>query len=206
MTVKSLTDTRSHCSQVGCDPGKWCRAALSIALLAGCTAPPDVAIEEEPPPAINTSFDRLADVLSGIGGGDVLLYEGLPSEFWEPRLRQRALKEEETIALHGYAVHDYARQLPEEDAGSLTVLLSSKESFAPYRAGKSCGGFQPEFCLEWKADGGRTQVLISLECGEAKLFGPKGELYCDLLPAASQKLKRLLLRHQNHSPAAAADE
>src|SRR5262245_16010834 len=207
MMDRSLTDIKFHRSRVGFDSGTWCRAALSIALLAGCTAPPDVAIEEEPPPAINTSFDRLGDVLSGIaGGGDLVLYEGLPSEVWEPHLRQKALKEEETIVLHGYAVYDDAQQLPTEDAGSLTVLLSTNESFAPYRAGKACGGFQPEFCLEWKVDGAATQALISLECGEAKLFGPKGELYCDLVPAASQKLKPLLTRYQNHSPAAEADK
>src|SRR5262245_47272654 len=143
MMDRSLTDINPPSSRVGFCPGTWCRAALSIALLAGCTAPPDVTIEEEPPPAINTSFDRLADVLSGIvGGGDLVLYEGLPSEFWESHLRQKALQEEETILLHGYAVYDGARQLPTEDAGSLTALLSTKESFATYRAGKACGGFQ----------------------------------------------------------------
>jgi hypothetical protein len=204
---KSLTDINSPCVRVGNDLGTWWRAGLSIALLAGCTAPPDVAIEEEPPPAINTNFDRLGDILSGISGaGDLLLYEGLPSEFWEPQLRQKALKEEETIALHGYAVYDDARQLPAEEADPLTSLLSTKESFAPRRAGKACGGFQPEFCLEWTGGGAATQALISLECGEVKLFGPKGELYCDLVPAASQKLKPLLTRHQNRPPIADADE
>jgi hypothetical protein len=203
---KSLTDIKPAKSVAGSGWGKWRWWVLPIALLSGCTARPDIAIEEEPPPAIDTNFDRLADVLSGIGGGDLLLYEGLPSEFWEPQLRQKALKEEETIALHGYAVYDDARPLPAEDAGSLTSLFSAKESFAPRRAGKACGGFQPEFCLEWKVGEAATQALISLECGEVKLFGPNGELYCDLVPAASQKLKPLLTRHQNHSPVADADE
>jgi hypothetical protein len=181
--------------------GKWRWWALPIALLSGCTARPDVAIEEEPPPAIETSFDRLADILSGISaGGDVLLYEGLPSEFWEPQLRQNALKEAETVSLHGYSVYDDVRQLPAEDAGPLTALFSARETFAPYRTRKACGGFQPEFCLEWKAGEAATQALISLECGEVKLFGPRGELYCDLTPAAAQTLKPLLLRHQIHAP------
>jgi hypothetical protein len=207
MTDKSLTGTDLARSVAGNRPGNWRWWALPVALLSGCGAPSDVTIAEDPPPATDTNFDRLADILSGIpGAGDLLLYEGLPSEFWEPELRQTALRETETTVLHGYTVYDDARLLPVEDARLLTALLSAKESFAPYRSGKSCGGFQPEFCVEWKADGAAIQALISLECGEAKLFGPKGELHCDLAPAASQELKPLLMAYRNHSPTTETDE
>jgi hypothetical protein len=207
MMGKSSTGTDPVRSVTGNRLGNWRWWALPVALLSGCGAPSAVTIAEESPLATDTNFDRLADILSGIpGAGDMFLYGGLPSEFWEPELRQTALREAETTVLHGYTVYDDARLLPVEDARLLTALLSAKESFARYRAGKSCGGFQPEFCLEWKVGEAATEALISLECGEVKLFGPKGELYCDLVPVALQKLKPLLTRHQNHSPVMDSDE
>jgi hypothetical protein len=176
---------------------------LAVTLFAGCTARPEVAVEEEPPPATDTNFDRLADILGGISSaGEVLLYEGLPSEFWEPELRARELRQKETVRLQGYPFYDEAQQMPATDAAALTVLLSARESFARYNSRKSCGGFQPEYCLEWTTGEAGTQALISLECGEVKLYGPRGELYCDLAAAAVQKLKQVLSPYQKNSPAA----
>ncbi len=180
---------------------------LSVALLTGCSQGADVAVPYEPPPPTDTNFDRLAEVLAGIpDGGEVLIYEGLPSEFWEPELRLRELKEQETIEVHGYPVYDDLQTMPEADAGELTRLFTAKESFARYRSQKPCGGFQPEFCLQWNEGEAATVALISMECGEVKLYGPRGELHCDLAPAAVQTLKALLLRYQKNSPAPGSGE
>ncbi len=169
------------------------RLLLVVVLLTGCTARSEVAVDEERPPAVDTDFNRLSDVLSGIdGAGEVLLYEGLPSEFWEPELRQKALKELETAQLFGYAVYDEAQALNPADADELTRLLTARESFARYSSQKACGGFQPEFGVQWQAGDAATVALISLECGEVKLYGPRGELYCDLVPDVVLKLKPLL--------------
>ncbi len=180
---------------------------LAVTLFVGCTVRQDVPVEEEPPPATDTNFDRLPAVLREISSaGEVLLYEGLPSEFWEPELRTRALKEKETIRLQGYAFYDEAQQLPAADASALTALLSATESFARHSSRKSCGGFQPEYCLEWTTGASSTQAVVSLECGEVKLYGPQGELYCDLVPEVVQKLKPLLSAFQKNAPAADSGE
>jgi hypothetical protein len=145
--------------------------------------------------------------LGGISSaGEVLLYEGLPSEFWEPEWRARELREKETIRLQGYAFYDEAQQMPAKEAAALTVLLSASESYARYNSRKSCGGFQPEYCLEWTTGEASTEVLISLECVEVKLYGPRGDLYCDLIPDAVQKLKQLLSGYRRNSPAADSSE
>ena len=172
---------------------------LICALLVGCSRGP---IDNEPPPPTDTSFDRLPAILAGLSSaGEVLLYEGLPSEFWEPELRQRELGEKETIKLHGYPVHEETMQIQETDAGRLTALFSAKKSFAPYRGSKACGGFQPEFALEWKTDEAVTLALICLECGEVKLFGPNTELYCDLSGEVVLQLQQLLDPYRMNSPA-----
>jgi hypothetical protein len=180
---------------------------LVVILFVGCSARPEVAVEEEPPPATDTNFDRLPDILRGItSAGEVLLYEGLPSEFWEPEARARELREKETMRLQSYPFYDESQQMPTADAAALTALLSVSESFARYNNRKKCGGFHPEYCLEWTTGAAGTQALISLECGEVKLYGPRGELYCDLTSGTVQKLKPLLSRYQKNSPAADSGE
>ena len=43
-----------------------------------------------------------------------------------------------------------------------------------------------------------TQALICLECREVKMFGPKGELHCDLSIEAGQRLAQLLSPYQKN--------
>lgn len=166
---------------------------LGVALLAGCTSEVPLDLDQQPPAATDTDFSRLSVLLAGVtSAGEVFFYEGLPSDFWEPELRARELKEKETIAIHGYPFYDGQDVLPAATAGPLTKLFSATASFAPYASQKKCGGFSPEFCLEWKTGDATTQALICLECGEVKLFGSQSELHCDLSQDAAGRLKQLL--------------
>lgn len=175
---------------------------LVAVLLAGCGRGATIDVDDEPPPSTDTSFERLPALLTGItSAGEVLLYEGLPSEFWEPELRQQEFAQKETIKLHGHPVYEELLPVQEKDSSRLTALFSAKESFAKYRSQKTCGGFQTEFAVEWKTGGATTLALICLECGEVKLFGPEGELYCDLKPEVVLELKELLHPYQVQNPA-----
>jgi hypothetical protein len=164
----------------------------AVALLDGCAQQATIDVDS-PPPVTDTNFARLSVVLAGVtSAGEVFLYEGLPSEFWEPELRARELKEKETITIRGYPFYDGTLALPAASTRPLTELLSTAKSFAPYTSQKKCGLFNPEFCLEWKTSEATTQALICLECGEVKLYGPNVELHCDLSSSAAQQLKQFL--------------
>lgn len=166
---------------------------LLVPLLAGCSQAPNVI--EEAPPNIPTSFERLPQILESIrSGSGMAVYLGLPSVFWEPALRERELREKPTIERAGYRLYDMPLQLPDEDRARLTALFGSTASFAPHRGGKPCGGFNPDYCVEWSSDGETTTALISVECGEVKFHSSKGELYCDFSPSASATAKAALER------------
>ncbi|MCC7422713.1 MAG: hypothetical protein IT428_20730 [Planctomycetaceae bacterium] len=171
------------------------RWLVAVLFLAGCAKPP--AVIDEIPPEISTSFERLPGILSSIRGPqDVVLREGLPSGFWEPELRVQALRERATIERHGYRLYDARLPATEEDCAQLTAIFASSTSFAPRRSAKQCGGFYPEYGIDWNTGEETTTALISLECGEVKLHSPKSDLYCDLSPAAASKLKSLLTDRQ----------
>ena len=149
----------------------------------------------------NTNFAHLPLILAGIPkSSDISLYEGLPSEFWEPELLERELKEKKTIKLHGYRFYEELITMDGTDAEHLTALFSSKNAFKAFVKTKRCGGFYPGYCVEWSKAETTTQCLICLECGDVKMFGANSELHCDFSVDAHQKLKQLLGHYQKNRP------
>ena len=78
----------------------------------------------------------------------------------------------------------------------MSALFSSKTTFRRHDGKKRCSGYSPEYGVEWKAGEAVTRALICLECAEVKMFGPKGELYCDLSAEAKQTLESSLGRYR----------
>ena len=86
-------------------PFRW--FLLTALLFVGCESKLQVELEVATPPPIETNFERLPLILAGIQKtGDVRLYEGLPSDFWEPELLEQELKRKKTIRLQGYPVYE----------------------------------------------------------------------------------------------------
>ena len=174
---------------------------FTASLFAACSPASRVEVEYELPQKTDANFANLAQVLTGIPKArDMILHEGLPSEFWEPELRERELNQKAIIKLHGCAFYADSIALDGTDAERLTALLSSKKSFKRYDGKKSCSGYYPEYCVEWKSDDAVTQALICLECREIKMFGPTCELHCDLSIEAEQGLSQLLSLYQKNRP------
>jgi hypothetical protein len=175
------------------------RLVLPLALIAGCSQASHIEVPYEPPIKTDTSFANLPLILAAIPrSADVRLYRGLPSEFWEPELRAQELNRSKTIRLHGYPFYDEPIPIQEADAGRLTTLLSSEATFRRHDGKKRCGGYSPEYGVEWKAGADSTRALICLECLEVKLFDAKHELYCDLNPEVRQSLESSLSRYRRH--------
>jgi hypothetical protein len=176
--------------------------SLFAVLCLGCNSAAEVA-DETPPPAVSIDFARLPEILTGVQKtGSVVVYAGLPSQFWEPQLRNQELLQKETLDVHGHPVYDDPQTPATADSEQLTSLLSAKGSYQPLSSGKGnkCGGFTAEYCVEWTSGDTATQILICLECGEAMLFGPQSELYCNFSPEIAQRLKQLLAPYQKETP------
>src|SRR5215218_7861391 len=100
---------------------------LLPALIAGCSQPPSVEVVHEQPKPISKDLGRLPSILDGIAKSrEVLLHEGLPSEFWEPELMEREVARKKTIRLHGYPFYDERIVRGQADAGQLTALFSAR--------------------------------------------------------------------------------
>jgi hypothetical protein len=176
---------------------------IAATMFAGCSQPAKTEPEFEPPKEVSTDFGRLRSVLEGIRRpGERVLYAGLPSEFWEPQLRELEVSRNRTVRLQGYLFYDARLELTAEDAERVTTLLSSERSFQRRRGAKTCSGYEPDYCIEWKSSDATTRILICLDCGEVKIFGPRTDLYCDLSSESNQKLDQWLKPYQKRPPAA----
>lgn len=172
-----------------------------IGLLAGCAPEANVAVEPLAAVPISTDFGHLPAVLRGIGkAAEVAVYEGLPSEFWEPQLREEELKRKKTTRLNGYVFYDERVALSERAAGQFTSLFASKSAYKRYRAQKPCGGYHADYCIEWKSGDAVTRALVCLECGEVKFCAPRSELYCDLNAEAGERIAQRLTPYQKNRP------
>lgn len=175
---------------------------LAATLFAGCSQPAKPEPEFEPPKEVSTDFVRLKSALEGLRkSGEVVLYAGLPSEFWEPQLREQEASRNRTVRLQGYLFYDARLELKGEDAERLTSLLSTERSFQRHRGAKTCSGYAPDYCIEWKSSDATTRILICLECGEVKIFGPRSDLYCDLSAESGRRLEQWLKPYQKSPPA-----
>ncbi|QEH34637.1 hypothetical protein OJF2_31780 [Aquisphaera giovannonii] len=174
---------------------------LAVVLLAGCSRPAAPVPQAEPPKEVSTDFKRLKSVLEGLRKPEAIaVYPGLPSEFWEPQLREVEASRNRTVRLQGYLFYDDRLELKGEVADRLASVLTAERSFQRRRAAKKCGGYDPDYCIEWRSDGATTYILVCLECGEVKLFGPRAELYCDLSAESGQDLERWLKPFRKYQP------
>lgn len=192
MMEKSLTT--SNPSQL------LCLLVLAVALCTGCRET-SVVVSAAPPPAIDTRFERLPLVLTGIqNDAEVTLWEGLPDLFWEPDLHGHELKRQKTVQQHGYPFYEESRTIPKNEASQITACFSSPESFSAYGGPKKSGEYNPDYCVSWKTSGRITHALVSLENAEVKLYSSNAELYCDLNPAVASQLKQLLQPFRKNRP------
>lgn len=172
-----------------------------MGLCTGCAQAVDEAVPPDTPDRISTDFGRLPSLLEGVRKDrEVIVYEGLPSEFWEPELREREARAKKTTRLHGYTFYEVPQALSGADAEQVTSLFAARGSFRRYRSQKACGGYHPDFCIEWKDGASRTRALICVDCGEVKFFGPDSELHCDLIPDAGERVLRWLAPYQKNRP------
>lgn len=169
-------------------------------LILGCGPAPIIQMEEAPSVEISNNFANLPPLLKGVGAGELTLYEGLPSEFWESQTRERELQSQKCIRLLGHPFYELQLTLNEEDAKRLTQLLSMQTSFRAFRSQKQCAGFHADYCLEWATPEAVTQAIVSLECEEIILSGPAGALKCDLGADVAAELKSLLGQYQQSRP------
>ncbi|MDB5386806.1 MAG: hypothetical protein JWM11_2452 [Planctomycetaceae bacterium] len=114
--------------------------------------------------------------------GQLTVWEGLPHQWYESELLESELRTKQTIEDHGFPFYAKSQQISSEDAGKIKRILLNPWSYrrrAP-NTKKTCGGYHPDYALEWTDTDGKHQIQRCFGCGEVKLYGPVNDAHYDL--------------------------
>ena len=94
------------------------------------------------------SFEQFDDFARLINTSQKLvLYEGLPHQYWEPEAFAQEKAVEPTIELNDWPFYPPPITLSSADESKFGRLFANRDGFVPYRGTKNCGGFQ--FLQNW---------------------------------------------------------
>ena len=102
-------------------------------------------------------------------------YEGLPHPMYEEETFREELKTKQTVQLSGFPFYREPLAIKDEDVKTLRGLLGDRSTYQSYTGEKKCGGFHPDYAVEWSTEGKVYRCLICFGCSEARFDGPNGE-------------------------------
>jgi len=149
------------------------------------------------------SFKLLPEFSRGIQGCDTLVvYEGLPHQMTEKDVFQREMARTKTVEIERHRF--YAKPVPisAEAAEKLRKLYVKKGTFAPSEGVKYCGGFHPDWCLQWTRGSQTWTVHLCFGCNEMMTFhgGKTLETYIHS-GNVSDQFRAILAPYQKERPA-----
>jgi hypothetical protein len=130
----------------------------------------------------------------------VVLYEGLPHQLFEKRLLAEERRTRVVEELNGWPFYQEPLALSARDAERLSGFLGDPATYLPFKGEKLCGGFHPDYAVEWHVGASRYRALLCFGCGEVMLFGPEVESRNELDKAAGKALVELLKSYRKHRP------
>ena len=129
------------------------------------------------------------------------LLEGLPHPANEPGLfAAEKASGKPTVERDGHLFYRDPLALSAADARELRAALGDPATYAPFSGEKRCGGFHPDYGVEWSRGGKARRVLLCFGCHEAKVVGPVGVKTFDLSPGAFARLKAVLGLYRKDRP------
>lgn len=140
-----------------------------------------------------------------VGGAKMItLFEGLPHPNYEESVFQAEKAGSKPIVERGeYSFYGEPLRLSLEEQASLERILGDQATYARYDGEKRCGGFHPDYAVEWQQDDGKVRTtLICFTCAEFKVRGPDGEHRYDIAQPAREPLARLLQGRRKNRPEA----
>ena len=123
---------------------------------------------------------------------DMQLYLGLP----RPEAsngEDGSLQRKDVVARKGFKFCDVPHSVSGEQLRTLHKTLARADTFAPYAGAKFCGGFHPDFLLEWESDGKDYQAFFCFGCHEIRwLEAEDYEVWCDMTESGAKSLQAAL--------------
>lgn len=178
---------------------EWCFLSLLIAVSAFAFALPLIPVLVMGENLDISVLPRFTD--SFTQSAAVVIYEGLPKPDLEADQFQAERQSKPTVSIHGFYFYKNPVAFSPADKTAIQSMIANNSLFARWGGEKLCGAYHPDFALEWRdASGEQYDALICFGCGEAKLYGARVELYCDVARPSLKALRTMLFKYHKYRP------
>lgn len=175
--------------------GSWIAGvAFSILLVSGLGA------QFGKGPSLDIANLKGLAVLVAKPGMTMTLYEGLPHQNFEAESLAKEKKAKKTVAVQGFDFYAEALPVKKEDAKKLTAWAVERKAFKRFVGPKGCGGFHPDWMIEWSDGKDKVRMQVCFGCGEVRIYGPSSDLYCDVDSTLFKPIQELLDTYTKNRP------
>lgn len=139
------------------------------------------------------------EVQSFSSASTIYVYEGLPHQTFGAELLEQELKRDDVIHLHDFPFYNPKVALAKEHQRTLQELFTTK-NILPFSGEKNCGGFHPDYVLEWDFENQAAHILICFGCNEIKIVHNNKSSRHDLTPRTLEQLEEVLIHYMKKRP------
>jgi hypothetical protein len=157
------------------------QVVVAVAILAGCSSSP-----------LEVTTIHSADGFT--------VYEGLPHQLYEAAALQKEKDSKPTVEFDGFPFYRDPLAVTARDRNQLENLLGAAGTYRPFAGEKKCGGFHPDYAVEWTSRGSVHRVLICFGCGEVKISSPTAAERYDIAQNAQDRLRAVLKPYRKNRP------
>jgi hypothetical protein len=142
--------------------------ALLVGFVVLSLSTPIVAEEAA---AESTKVEDVKAIIATAAKADkVILYEGLPHPLFEKK-QLKVEKEKKTIEIAGWPFYAEPLELKEGDGKKILDFVGNEKMYVQFRGEKKCGGFHPDYAIEWRVGKDKYHLLVCFGCSEFKVYG-----------------------------------
>ena len=129
--------------------------------------------------------DEVKKLIATLKDADAaVIFEGLPHQGWQRALVNDEIARKKTIRLFGYAFYEQPSELTRAQQKEFQEILASGPWFEALEKGvmqnKRCGGFHPDYQVEWKTKDAVVQIQFCLGCRDVRIYTEKEKIFGDL--------------------------
>ncbi|MFC7339438.1 hypothetical protein ACFQY0_19755 [Haloferula chungangensis] len=129
------------------------------------------------------------------------LSEGLPHPAKETERFSAEAQRRDTQQITGFFFYKPDQKLDPATTDKLRQIIADSDNLTEWKEHKTCGGFHPDWSLNWRRGWSKDHALICFSCDEIIYISGDFQLRYNLTPAASKQLKTLLNPFQSKRPA-----
>ncbi|MEM7179958.1 MAG: hypothetical protein AAF518_03525 [Spirochaetota bacterium] len=132
---------------------------------------------------------------------EVTLWEGLPHQRFEAKVLKQELAKKTYFKIAGFPFYKEKLTFSKEDLANLQALLQKEDNYSPSSFfPKSCGGFHPDFALEFEVEKVKYKALVCFGCNEVEVFEGSYRSTFDLQMPDVDKVKAILKKYSKNRP------